>query len=229
MRAGRMVVAASTLLMIACRDSAPPPVTVRGSTQRMADTLAAIYARAIASPETNPFLNRERAAAIERQLVGQSGAQAMDARFNLAEEQLKAGRTQEAIGGLESLIKDADISWDSIAPRQKPFFDLLAIAYMRLGEQQNCLDNAAANICILPLKGGARHTKQDGARGAITRYTMLLRQYPDDRGSQWLLNLAYLQLGHYPDSVPPKYLIRNMVPATQNVSFRTSRDMWALA
>ncbi len=225
MRSARGAAAVLLLVVSACTKSAPPPQAadqigpVLGETQRMADTLAAIYARAIAKPEANPFLNRERAAAVERELTGLTGQQTLEPRFRLAEERLKAGRTQEAIDGLESLIKDAGISWDSIAPHQKPFFDLIAIAYMRLGEQQNCLDNPAANICILPLKGGARHTKQEGARGAIERYTKILHQYPDDRGSQWLLNLAYLQLGQYPAGVPPQYLIRNLAPVSTGVGF----------
>ena len=64
---------------------------------------------------------------------------------------------------------------------------------------QRMVDSLAALIarairmsdgCILPLTGGARHTKWQGARGPIERYTQILRRYPDDRGSQWLLNLA---------------------------------------
>jgi FG-GAP-like repeat len=194
---------------------------VQGTTQQMADTLAALYARGLTASATNPFLNTERAAALTAQLATLSGDEAMTTRFNLAEEQLKAGLTQLAIDGLESLIRDAKISWDSIAPHQKPFFDLLAVAYMRMGEQQNCLTNHAANICILPLAGGARHTVTEGARGAVTRYLELLRQYPDDRGSQWLLNLAYLQLGEYPNGVPSQYLIRNLVPANAPATFPT--------
>ena len=205
-------VAVLLLLAAGCSGKKPVARAVRGTTSAMRDTLAALYARAIANPMTNPFLNRERVAVIAKELGSLQGGAAMDARYRLAEEQLKAGRTQDAIDGLERLIADAGISWDSIAPHQKPFFDMLGVAYMRLGEQQNCLANPAANICILPLAGGARHTKQDGARGAIARYTKMLRQYPDDRGSQWLLNLAYLQIGAYPDSVPTTYLIRNLVP-----------------
>ncbi len=203
----------ATLLVTAgCGEKRPVANVVHGTTAAMRDTLAALYARAIANPMTNPFLNRERVAEITKEVAALQGGAAMEGQFRLAEEQLKAGRTQDAIDGLERLIKDAGISWDTIAPRQKPFFDLLGVAYMRLGEQQNCLTNPAANICILPLAGGARHTKQDGARGAIVRYTKMLRQYPDDRGSQWLLNLAYLQIGTYPDSVPAKYLIKELVP-----------------
>ena len=226
----RALLGVLAVVAAACGESKPqhaaaPAHTVQGSTARMADTLAAIYARAIADPMANPFLNRERAASIEKELSGLTGSQAMDARFRLAEERLKSGRTQDAIDKLESLIKDAGISWDSIAPHQKPFFDLVSVAYMRLGEQQNCLDKAAANICILPLKGGARHTRQAGARGAIERYTKILRQYPDDRGSQWLLNLAYLQVGEYPGGVPVQYLIRDLVPTKPRTSFPEFRNV----
>ena len=213
------VFAALLLAAAGCGEKKPVVSVVHGMTAAMRDTLAALYARAIANPMTNPFLNRERVAVITRELAERQGGAAMEARYRLAEEQLKAGRTQDAIDGLERLIKDAGISWDSIAPHQKPFFDLVAIAYMRLGEQQNCLDNQAANICILPLKGAARHTKQGGARGAIERYTKILTQYPDDRGSQWLINLAYLQVGHYPDSVPARWLIRNLVPSRSPTDF----------
>lgn len=212
----------ATLLIASCGgsgDARPVARTIPSGTARMADSLASINARAIPRADANPFLNRARIDLITKQIAALGGDPQGEARYRLAEEQLKAGRTQDAIDGLEKLVRDVGISWDSIAPRQKPFFDLLAIAYMRLGEQQNCLDNPAANICILPLDGGARHNKQDGARGAIWRYARILRQYPDDRGSQWLLNLAWLQLGHYPDSVPARYRIQNLAPARGTAGF----------
>ncbi len=219
---------AAVAIVAACsRDNDAPPaaVTIASGTRQMADSLVALNARATRMSEGNPFLNAARAAVLSGALAGQSGDQAMDTRFRLAEEQLKQGLTSKAIDGLESLIRDAGISWDSIAPHQKPFFDLAAVAYMRLGEQQNCQDNPAANICILPLAGGARHTKQQGARGAIERYTTILRQYPDDRGSQWLLNLAYLQLGEYPQGVPAAYLIRNLAPTSGGGTFPMFRNV----
>jgi ASPIC and UnbV/FG-GAP-like repeat len=217
----RAAFALAGVSLAACsgEQTTPSPIVIQGSTARMADTLAAIIARSLARADANPFLNRERAAALSQQLALQSDGQAMETRFKIADEQLKAGLTQQAIDGLESLIRDAGISWDSILPRQKPFFDLAAVAYMRLGEQQNCLENPAANICILPLAGGARHSKQHGARGAIERYTKILRQFPDDRGSQWLLNLAYLQLGEYPSRVPPRYLISGLAPVAHRGDF----------
>jgi ASPIC and UnbV/FG-GAP-like repeat len=228
MRIRRVTRSLIALACVACTSGEQPPAVAKvipGGTARMADTLAAIYARSIANPDGNPFLNSERANALQAQLAGATGAQAMELRFRLAEEQVKAGRTADAIEQLETLIRDAQISWDSIAPHQKPFFDMLAVSYMRLGEQQNCLENPAANICILPLAGAARHLKKDGARGAIERYTKILRQYPDDRGSQWLLNLAYLQLGGYPQDVPKPYLIPNLAPQRAPGAFPEYRNI----
>jgi hypothetical protein len=184
----------------------------------MADTLAFINAQARAHPQSNPFLNRERADAVQAASALQIGAESWNSRHQLAEERLRAGQTMEAITELEGLMRDAGlspnggVSADTIAPKKKAVFDLLAIAYLRLGEQENCLGNPASNVCILPLKDGGMHTKQAGARGAIARYSELLRHFPDDHGSQWLLNLAYLAIGAYPDSVPKRYLIPNLMP-----------------
>ncbi|HEV8364563.1 MAG TPA: CRTAC1 family protein [Gemmatimonadaceae bacterium] len=184
----------------------------RTGTQRMADTLAVINAQGMANPEGNIFLNRERADELQALIAGLSGTEALNKRHWMAEERLKAGQTREAIDELQKLLKDAGVSRDTITPQLKPVFDLLAIAYLRLGEQENCLTNPAANVCIFPLKGAARHKLQEGARGAIARYTQLLEQYPDDRSSQWLLNMAYLAIGGYPDSIPKHYLVPNLAP-----------------
>jgi tetratricopeptide (TPR) repeat protein len=207
LRSVLLAIAAGASLGCAKEGASAP---ARGGTARMADTLAVLYRQALVNPEMNPFLNRERADAVQAMLARQSGFQALNTRHRLADERLRAGQTREAIAELESLIRDAGLSADSIT--KKPIFDLLAIAYLRLGEQENCLDNPAANVCILPLKGGGKHTHQEGARAAIALYTKLLRQFPDDRGSQWLLNIAYLAIGGYPDSIPTRYLIPNLAP-----------------
>ena len=79
---------------------------------------------------------------------------------------------------------------------------MLAIANLRLGEQENCTGDAASNVCIIPLKGAAIHTKQEGARKAIALYSALLKTFPGDLGSRWLLNMAHMAIGGYPDSIP---------------------------
>jgi hypothetical protein len=189
-----------------------PDAPPRDGTARMADTLAVLVARGLADPMGNPFLNRERAAALRGRATWLTGADAMNARHQMADELLRAGETRQAIAELEALMRDAGDVGGEITPRKKPVYDLLAVAYLRLGEQENCQTNPAANVCILPLRGAGRHVHQEGARGAIARYTQLLQHFPDDHGSRYLLNVAWLAVGGYPDSVPPRHLMRGLAP-----------------
>jgi hypothetical protein len=52
-----------------------------------------------------------------------------------------------------------------------------------------------------------QHQNQRGSRRAIEAYTALLHEHPEDLISRWLLNVAYMTLGEYPDKVPPQWLI----------------------
>jgi len=179
----------------------------------MAGILAEIGTRTRETAQDNAFLNRERVGLMQQaRRPGRDVAPDFAFSQQLADELLKAGDTREAITGLEAIVAGRGLSWDAIAATDKPLFDLLALAYLRLGEQQNCTENSAANICILPLRGGARHLRQEGARGAIWRYTAIRRQFPDDRGAQWLLNLAFLQVGAWPDSLAAGDRISGLAP-----------------
>src|SRR5689334_6239528 len=178
----------------------------------MADTLAAIATRVRASSQPNPFLNRERVASLRGMIAFRTGRETFSYRNWIADELLKAGQTREAIDEIKALLRDAGETEDSVTAWRKPVFDLLAIANLRLGEQENCLANPSENVCILPLDGGARHTKQEGTREAIRRYTQILHYFPDDYGSRYLLNLAWLAVGGYPDSVPPRFRVPGLAP-----------------
>ncbi|MGH7561225.1 MAG: CRTAC1 family protein [Gemmatimonadales bacterium] len=192
-----------------CRAS--PPVE-RSGTERMADTLAVLYSAAVRSPEPYIFLNRVRADSLEARLPGLSGTEALGTRFLLAQERLRGGQAREAIAQLDTLFRRAGIPADGITATNKPLFDLFAVAWLRLGEQDNCLDNPGAGVCILPLAGAGRHTREEGARGAVARYSTLLAKFPEDYGSRWLLNIAWMALGGYPDSVPARYRIPGLRP-----------------
>lgn len=187
-RMTRAVVACALAGIVGC--GARPAPTPDG-TVAMADTLARMYAQALVDPRRNAFLNGERATALRAVVARESGPAALQMRFLLGQELLLAGQTREAIAELEGVLRSADLTLDAKSPQNKPFFDLLAIAYLRLGEQENCNLNPSANMCILPFDGPARHAREEGAREAIKQYERLLRAFPTDRGSEWLLNIAY--------------------------------------
>ncbi|MFI5454111.1 MAG: FG-GAP-like repeat-containing protein [Isosphaerales bacterium] len=84
---------------------------------------------------------------------------------------------------------------------------LLGIAALRRGEIENCLDCLGPSSCIFPIVREAFHTKQAGSREAVQQFTAYLEEWPDDLRIRWLLNIAYMTLGEYPEKVPPAYLI----------------------
>lgn len=178
----------------------------RSGTATMVDTLAAAYAAAVVNPGMNSFLNRERAAFLRVDLDAR-GLGDYQLRYLLASEVLSAGETRQAISMMESLILDASLTPERLTWGTKSLYDMLAIGWMRLGEQENCSLNPSASVCLLPLDQDALHRQQEGARKAIGVYETILRRFPDDYGSKWLLNVAYMTLGGYPDRVPPKHLI----------------------
>jgi hypothetical protein len=84
---------------------------------------------------------------------------------------------------------------------------LLGIVALRRGEVENCLECIGPSSCIFPISREAVHTNQAGSREAVRRFTEYLEEFPGDLRVTWLLNIAYMTLGEYPDKVPHKYLI----------------------
>lgn len=102
----------------------------------------------------------------------------------------------------------------------------LAIAYLRGGERVNCIRNHSAETCILPIQGTGIHKIPDGSRNAAIIYEELLRSNPQNLEYRWLLNIAYMTLGEYPERVPPDMLIPGLEVSTiDSVSIKPFQDM----
>jgi len=85
------------------------------------------------------------------------------------------------------------------------------VAYLRMGETQNCCQRHTPESCIVPIRGGGIHTRQEGSRQAISCFSDVLRDVANrdliHLNCVWLLNVAYMTIGGYPDQVPPEYRI----------------------
>jgi hypothetical protein len=66
----------------------------------------------------------------------------------------------------------------------------LGLAYLRLGEQQNCLAHHATKSCLFPIDAGGMHHRPDGAEGAVREFTAALASNSSEPSTWWLLNLA---------------------------------------
>ena len=83
---------------------------------------------------------------------------------------------------------------------------LLGIVALRRGEIENCLECVGPSSCIFPIAREAVHQNQSGSREAVRWFSAYLEESPRDLRIIWLLNIAYMTLGEYPEKVPPQYL-----------------------
>jgi hypothetical protein len=81
------------------------------------------------------------------------------------------------------------------------------VTALRRGENDNCIACRGESSCIFPIESAALHTNPYGSRLAITHFSEYLGQFPEDVGVRWLLNLAHMTLGQYPDRIEPRFLI----------------------
>lgn len=141
---------------------------------------------------------------------------------------LNGGQTEKAIPFLEEAIAAAkQINADKEI--LSPLLSLQAIAYLRLGEQKNCITNHVAESCIMPIAANAIYHVQEPTRKAIELYKEILENNPGDLNAMFLLNVAYMNVGEYPASVPQQYLLDpekfkadERIQKFQNVAINTS-------
>ncbi len=199
-------------MLAGCGDAGQAPA----GTARMARELAAFAEQAESNPMPYYLLNSRRAEIMRDQAGQLPGRDALRLRAQIAKELMQAGQTEAAISELQQVIREIGEKPSIIAAANKPLFEELAIAYLRLGEQQNCIDNHTDESCILPIVGAGVQARQQGTRQAIALYEQILSRYKGDFGSRWLLNVAYSAIGTYPDSVPEDMLIKGLEAKPDN-------------
>ena len=127
----------------------------------------------------------------------------------------------EVIYGLANLyayqgdMDKAVAQWESayqIAINQLPgampeLEEVLGIAYLHKSEMENGVYLHPDAQCIFPPRAAASYAKPGDSQKSVEYFSKYLERKPDALDVRWLLNLAYMTLGQYPDGVPQKYLI----------------------
>lgn len=108
-------------------------------TEKMRRVLSTIHDEARADPMPYFHLNTQRAEVLKQQMQAADSSEKAGRRYAYAQELLYAGQTKAAIRQLQRLIDEAGLSPHRLSPKEKPVFEQLALSYLRLGEQQNCL------------------------------------------------------------------------------------------
>ncbi len=234
-RVGRAVALICPLLIIAC-DSAQSPVTTAARNsgaadsgkapvpqsatdqeqpsaalddhQRMLQLLARIAADAA---EDNPYLGdaevRRLQAEFRRRRPGDLPEE-LRIRTALGFEQLRLGRTDQAIEHLQESVR---LITQGLVPSTEQSAETIvlmaALAWLRKAEVENCLDSDSAETCLFPVPANGLHPRPEAARQAMQYLQMLLSRRPQNRTAQWLLNIAAMTVGEYPDGIPQPFRI----------------------
>jgi len=190
-------------------DLAPArPNAQADQTREMADLLQRV-ASALDPRVLSIVINDQRAEMFRNELANAHDFSHREkAWISYAEELLNAGKIPEALdefGRIESWIKS--VGAEKWRIRKPVLRSLQAIANLRLGEEQNCCSLNNPDSCLVPIRGAGVHTRREGSSRATTIYLEMLADNPKDEMARWLLNIAAMTLGEYPDGVPAKWRV----------------------
>ena len=128
----------------------------------------------------------------------------------LARDYLRFGEAGEAIRLLERAL-DEEMREKPEVSHEAELLEELAVASMKMGELDNCISPDGRLICALPLDNSLVHKDKRGATGAVDYLTRLLALEPNDIRAtwraMWLLNVAHMTLGTYPEGVPSRFVV----------------------
>ncbi len=154
----------------------------------------------------------------------------------ISEHRLRVGRQEEARQALAEARALAASDPSIPAGLRLGVLMQSAVAALRQGERANCQADSRPEACILPLRGGGIHRDPEGSRAAIGFLEQVLALRPADASARYLLNIAHMTLGTYPDSVPPAYRMPGTwlepeadIGRFPNVAPQRGVDVWSLA
>ena len=123
------------------------------------------------------------------------------------------------LGNWEKSIEKCQAAYDQLAvfggevPRSEGLDTVfqLGAAHLRLGFVQNSIREHTPGSYTLPIEASGVHREQEATRSSLRYFLEVLDQtdpeVPAHSEARWLLNVAYMALGEYPDGVPQEYRI----------------------
>ena len=83
----------------------------------------------------------------------------------------------------------------------------LSITYIKSAELINQSDKSSKLVCTLPISNQRGYSNNEYTYSAINYLNKWLEIEPNNIKARWLLNIAHMTLGNYPDSIDDKLLI----------------------
>jgi len=206
-------------LLSGCEDSTSQD-PARAAADSHSQMLTHLESIAHSTASDNPYLGTKDTLELKQRVEqlgdGAVGRDAFLQNFAAGEALVLQGNLST---GIAYLSRAADLAAEAdLVGEQANYLQFrLGVAYLQLGEAENCCARNTPDSCILPIRGGGVHTRVEGSTKAIKCFQKVIRAESRATSppkalniylaSRWLLNLAYMTLGAYPDDVPPDLLI----------------------
>ena len=212
------------------------PATEKNGTTEMISMLNEIH-NSTRPMDVAYFKNSERAKFYKNIMEGSTKPKKqLNGQLFYGLESLNAGHSENAILVFEDLLQKATQLGLEQSEIYYQILRLLALSYVRLGEQNNCINRYNPARCIMPFEGEGVYEIEVSVRTAIQHYETILAANPDDYESIWMLNFSYMAIGGYPDKVPPKWRLSErefqsdyQIPRFNNIASKLGLNTVGLA
>ena len=208
----QLAVLAAGLLVPAAAAAQPPAAPQPEGHARMVVQLRQLAEQA---PAEHPYIGAGPVNRLRTELAALPAAAPGPQRWlltmRLADEELRLGHEEEAIR-LFSRARElvprgiTDQSWLNYTVYR------LGVAYMRLAETQNCALHPTAESCILPLRDGGIHSRQEPSRMAIDAFLHVLENTPEPEAEHLASGVTSrnLAVGGSPETALAETTSRNL-------------------
>ncbi len=183
------------------------------SHHRMLEELAAI---AVAAEQDNQFMGQGQA----RQFRADRAALPPDATVPerwllsllVAGQELRLGNEELSLALYDEAYRLLGQARDPVPAEYyvQTVFEM-GVAHMRRAETLNCVERHTSDSCLFPIQGSGVHVNPENTREAARLFSAALEHAREGSRealrARWLLNVAHMTSGSYPDEVPPRYLI----------------------
>ena len=124
----------------------------------------------------------------------------------LSFDYLRFGEYEKSIELLEEALTIESENVDETSYLLELLEDL-SITYIKSAELINQSDKSSKLVCTLPISNQRGYSNNEYTYSAINYLNKWLEIEPNNIKARWLLNIAHMTLGNYPDSIDDKLLI----------------------
>jgi FG-GAP-like repeat/ASPIC and UnbV/PPIC-type PPIASE domain len=139
--------------------------------------------------------------------AGKSPEDMIQTHYALAQLDAYQGDMEGAVKEWESAYQVAVTSVPAGVPQ---LTEVLGVSYLQKSRMENGVFTDPGGRCIFPPQGSACFAQTSDSKRAIDHFTRYLQLKPEPADAvqvRWLLNLAYMTLGEYPEGVPAGWRI----------------------